>query len=32
VIDRYQRALAEHRVYIDANGADPPAIADWRWS
>ncbi len=32
VIDRYQRALAEHRVYIESNGADPPAIADWRWS
>jgi xylulose-5-phosphate/fructose-6-phosphate phosphoketolase len=32
VIDRYERELGAHRVYIEAHGVDPPEIADWRWS
>jgi xylulose-5-phosphate/fructose-6-phosphate phosphoketolase len=32
VIDRYERALGEHRRFIEANGVDPPEIAGWRWT
>lgn len=27
----YERKLREHRLFIDANGIDPPAITDWQW-
>jgi phosphoketolase len=27
----YERKLREHRLFIDANGIDPPEITDWQW-
>jgi xylulose-5-phosphate/fructose-6-phosphate phosphoketolase len=27
----YERKLREHRLFIDANGFDPPEISDWNW-
>jgi xylulose-5-phosphate/fructose-6-phosphate phosphoketolase len=32
IVDRYERKLAEARVYAEDNGIDPPEIADWTWS
>lgn len=31
LIRRCEAELAFHRPFIEANGVDPPEIADWRW-
>ena len=29
---RYERKLADHRLYIEEHGIDPPDITGWRWT
>ena len=29
---RYERKLADHRLYIERHGMDPREITDWRWN
>jgi len=31
LIERYERALADHRRFIEANGNDPEEIRTWTW-
>jgi xylulose-5-phosphate/fructose-6-phosphate phosphoketolase len=31
LIERYERALADHRRFIEANGNDPEEIRTWKW-
>jgi xylulose-5-phosphate/fructose-6-phosphate phosphoketolase len=31
LIERYERSLADHRRFIEANGIDPEEIRDWKW-
>ena len=31
IVARYQQKLADHRAYIEVNGADPAEITDWTW-
>jgi xylulose-5-phosphate/fructose-6-phosphate phosphoketolase len=32
LVVKYERKLADHRVFIEQHGIDPPEITDWRWS
>jgi xylulose-5-phosphate/fructose-6-phosphate phosphoketolase len=31
VIERYERALRDHRVFIETYGNDPEEIRTWKW-
>lgn len=31
LLDKYTKALQEHKAYIVANGADPKEIENWQW-
>lgn len=32
LVARYERKFADHSLFIQAEGTDPPEIANWAWS